>query len=391
MTASKAGQTEAACSGQKRVISKNIELPNLSVWDSARRIARSGQRGMANQFLDLIKLRFSRSQLGASEYYYYRLFEDGVSSAERERYVGWRRETAIKPLITTAGWQVTVQDKVLFNTICRGLGLPVAKQIAFYHQSQSLPGIRSIHTAEELEDFLLAQAQYPIFGKPWRSDRSRGVADLRYVDTDRKHLTLGSGETLSVSEFARQVEDFQEMGYLFEERLEPDVELQRMVGNTLSTLRVIVLMREGVPEIYRTLWKIPVGDSMADNFWRSNLLADLDRETGRVRRIIRGIGPDLTEVEAHPDTGYVLLGTCFPRWRDLLDLCLVAAPAFWGIKMQAYDVTLTKRGPVIVEMNVCGDVNLPQLAAGKGLLDEQFEAFLREETLPERQRDSRIK
>jgi glutathione synthase/RimK-type ligase-like ATP-grasp enzyme len=65
-----------------------------------------------------------------------------------------------------------------------------------------------------------------------------------------------------------------------------------------------------------------------------------------------------------------------PEWTALTALCLKAARAFPGLRMQAWDIALTERGPVLVEVNVGGDFNLPQLAHGSGLMDERFRAFV---------------
>ena len=44
--------------------------------------------------------------------------------------------------------------------------------------------------------------------------------------------------------------------------------------------------------------------------------------------------------------------------------------------MQAWDVALGSTGPLLVEVNIGGDYNLPQLATGTGMLDAPFLAFL---------------
>jgi hypothetical protein len=66
---------------------------------------------------------------------------------------------------------------------------------------------------------------------------------------------------------------------------------------------------------------------------------------------------------------------CCPNWTTLTGLCLKAARAFPGLRMQAWDVAPTERGPVLVEVNIGGDFNLPQLAHATGLMDERFRAF----------------
>ena len=49
-----------------------------------------------------------------------------------------------------------------------------------------------------------------------------------------------------------------------------------------------------------------------------------------------------------------------------------AAPIFAGIRTQSWDVALTEAGPVILEVNFGGDLNLAQLATGKGVLDDEY-------------------
>jgi hypothetical protein len=39
-------------------------------------------------------------------------------------------------------------------------------------------------------------------------------------------------------------------------------------------------------------------------------------------------------------------------------------------------VALTDKGPVLVELNIGGDFNLPQLASGRGLMDQGFTEFV---------------
>ena len=50
---------------------------------------------------------------------------------------------------------------------------------------------------------------------------------------------------------------------------------------------------------------------------------------------------------------------------------------FAGIRTQSWDVALTDRGPVFLEVNFGGDLNLPQLANGKGVLDDTYAEHLR--------------
>ena len=139
---------------------------------------------------------------------------------------------------------------------------------------------------------------------------------------------------------------------------------------------MVALGKDGA-EILHAIWKIPVGDNVADNFWREgNMLGLVDAESGRVTRVVQGVGPDHRQVETHPDTGARIIGADLPDWDALTSLCLKHAASLSGLRLQAWDIAMCPEGPVAMEVNIGGDFNLPQLAAGAGLLDERFRKFL---------------
>ncbi|HEX4174147.1 MAG TPA: hypothetical protein VHY82_16915, partial [Acetobacteraceae bacterium] len=54
----------------------------------------------------------------------------------------------------------------------------------------------------------------------------------------------------------------------------------------------------------------------------------------------------------------------------------------------SWDIALTDRGPVLLEVNWGGDLNLAQLAYGRGVLDSEFAAHLNANGYdPKRMRD----
>ena len=108
------------------------------------------------------------------------------------------------------------------------------------------------------------------------------------------------------------------------------------------------------------------------------MLGAIELEKGIIGRVVRGSGKDLAVNEPHPDTGEAILGTPIPDWPRLVELVMAAAPVFAGIRTQFWDIALTDRGPVFLELNFGGDLNLAQLANGKGILDKAYVEHLRE-------------
>jgi hypothetical protein len=180
-----------------------------------------------------------------------------------------------------------------------------------------------------------------------------------------------------VSDFAQAVEEWGESGYLFQPRIVPHPDWQAVIGDRVSTVRLLVFVTPGGPEIYRALTKIPAGSNVADNFWRAgNMLAAIDAESGRIQRVVTGTGTTHATCNSHPDTGAALIGFQIPCWQSMRELCLAAAAALSAVRLQAWDIAVSKDGPLIVEANIGGDFNLVQLAFGKGIFDSRFKEHI---------------
>jgi hypothetical protein len=331
-----------------------------------------------SQARDIWRLRYGPGKLRPDEYYYYGLYDDRrFSFADKARFLGRATQDRIIRQCNAGEWWFIAHDKLVFYGFLAGLGLPVPETRALYQGDCRFAAVPAFAEPEELAAYLRTGMRYPCFGKPVAGIRSIGVAALERYDAGGDALVLRGGKILALDGFIKELDAYRKHGYLFQEMLGPHPELAALCGPRLSTVRLIVLLEHGEPVVFHALWKIPVGDNPADNFWRlGNLLAALDGADGRVTRVIQGTGADQVELERHPDTEQPLLGATLPDWAALTGLCLQAARAFPGLRMQAWDIAPTERGPVLVEVNIGGDFNLPQLAHAKGLMDERFRAFL---------------
>ena len=103
---------------------------------------------------------------------------------------------------------------------------------------------------------------------------------------------------------------------------------------------------------------------------RWNLLALV--EDGKVSRVINRAREEGTE---HPDSARSLLIE-LPDYQKAGELAFRCAPYFSATRLQAYDIALTNAGPTIVEINVGGDFDLPQLASRRGFRSGRFKEFL---------------
>jgi Sugar-transfer associated ATP-grasp len=352
----------------------------LNLPRSLQLAAREHGKSAGAQVRDIWRLRFGPGKLRPDEYYYYGLYDDRrFQLADKLRFLGRATQDRIYRACNASEWWFVAHDKLVFYAMLAGQGLPVPETRAVYHRSRRCGAAARLADATALATWLRAGLDGPCFAKPVTGIRSIGVAALEAYEPANDSVRFMGGRTLKVDDFVAELEPYRTDGYLFQEMLAPHPELAALIGRRVSTVRLIILLEDETPTpaILHALWKIPVGDHPADNFWRpGNLLAALDAADGCITRVIQGVGPDQRELERHPDGGGELKGAIFPEWSALIALGLEAATVFPGLRMQAWDIALTDRGPVLVEVNIGGDFNLPQLAHGRGLMDQRFAAFL---------------
>jgi hypothetical protein len=353
--------------------------PPIDPREIARMVARTTGKSLLAQRREIIELNLAIGMITADEYYYYRLYDDRTfSRSDKRRFLGLRAQSWILRQCTDRTWWGVVHDKLIFQSVLQAYGVAMPRLVATYHPTRGFPGATELRTATELARFFREGTGYPVFGKPFDGMFSVGSARFDSYDAATDCLSLHTGAA-SVDDVVNELARYMRRGYLLQEVKHPDPRLHAVCGDRLGCLRVVVLLGPDGPEIFRALWKVPTGSHVADNFWRTgNMLAAIDIATGRITRVVTGVGPDQREVDRHPDSGAMILGTVFPQWERVKTVCLTTATALPGLAMQAWDVAVCTDGPVVIEANVGGDFNLPQLAMGAGLLDERFERFLRE-------------
>lgn len=334
-------------------------------------------KGYLSQIAEIWALSRGVGHLTAQDYYYYRLYDDGrYSRNDKRRFLSERIHWPLARKCSDQRWWAAADDKLVAQTVLQQAGAPLPEVQGVYATNRRNHGpLRVCTSADQLADFLAGGTRYPIFAKPIGGIASLGAFSLDGFDARSRTLDLAGGKTLALDEFVQHLQ--QGDGYMLQSRLRPHPDLQAVCGDTVSTIRVIVIIEEQRPEIIETVWKIPTGDNVADNFWRAgNMLAALDGGTGEVQRVIRGYGPNLEELSDHPDSGKPLLGLSLPHWDDLRALCLDYAMVYDKLRYQSWDIAICPEGPVVVEVNAGSAFNLSQLATGRGILTDRFHAFL---------------
>ncbi len=350
-------------------------------------------KGFGGLIRDVAALGWGPGRLQPSEYFLYRLYDDARFPNEAKKtFLGTDQLAQLLGALAMP-WPEIANDKPTFTARLRGHDLPIPETQAMRHRDRTFPGAMTLRSKADVERFLRQQADYPLFGKPTNKMCSLGVANIERYDSSDDCIVTKRGRRVPVSEFAGEVEKFAEGGYLFQTRLTPHPAIADVVGDQISTVRMFVLVDDDGPSLLRAAWKIPSGESVADNFWRAgNMLGGLDVATGRVARVLRRTSNGTEVVPEHPKTGAKFAGLVFPEWEQMRDIVMRGAAAVPSCHFQGWDVALSDGGPVLVELEGDGgDPIMEQLCFDTGLLQGRYLDFAKKAMESKKARKNKAK
>jgi len=326
--------------------------------------------GLLRQLRDTLCLRWGRGRLDPWEYYFFQVFRDRYPPAEKRRFIGWRRELELDRLLNRGPLRDIANDKLRFAAYMQARGVPLPRIEAVYApDGRQYPDAARLVDADALARYLARAGDQGLFVKPIHGAHGRSARAIRGARADGKLLELAHGRSIATSDF---VESLGQRDYIFQELLRTPVEIGRICGDRLTSIRAVVLLDANGPQLLSAVWRIPTGTNVTDNFsigMTGNLVAGIDLETGDVTSVVQGVGWQNRALDQHPDTGGELRGFRLRAWHDARDLCIVCAAHFPELRLQHWDIALTDHGPVVLEINVEGGLRTHQIVApGPGML-----------------------
>ena len=351
--------------------------PKLNLAECLALVKKQHGKSLFSQVGDVFRFVYRGHRLGLDEYYYYKLYDDQKFTRDQKaEFLGKKAQTTTISACSAASYRGLAHDKLIFQAILDSMGAPCPKPVAILHPQRKLHGVPSFNSPQTLAAFLREQGPFPFFAKPIRGMWSVGTVAAESLNQDDE-LLLPGGQAVPLDDFCAKLGTVDMGGYLLQELVKPHDALAETCGQGLSTLRMIVMLWEKGPELFQVVGKLIGGGNTADNFWRQgNLLADIDRENGIIKRAVQGVGPYQQELSEHPDTHKPLQGFTWPHFEAAKDLVLDLSRNLPDIKLQAWDIAVGPQGPCVIELNIGGDFNLPQIAADKGLMGGHFKKFV---------------
>lgn len=336
----------------------------------------AGQR-MRDKFsvlLRYLKCRFGPGKLTVEEFINFRLNRPDAAGADR--FVGHAAQNDMHRACNDLSWFAATKHKLLWEMILTGAGLAVPRTMAVYEKSGRGAGVPVLQDKAALAQFLSQSSHIPVFCKPVTGVYSIGA--FRIDGFDGQYALINGRWKKSVDDIAGFFEAIGKKGYLLQRPLAPHDRLLAITGNAIATLRFLLVMDGGTPNLMRCVLKVPAKGEVADNFWRPQAqLCAVDMASGNISTIITNTDGDNVSAATANSDKHLASGFAIPDFQAAKDLLVEAARHFPAIRTQSWDVAVTDDGPVLMELNFGGDLGLVQLAHGTGILTRQYCEHLR--------------
>lgn len=336
---------------------------------------------LLQQIREIVQLRRSNARMSAAQYFWMNLGSKKLyQGVDLENFGGTYHTLALHRKLNSPYWDAIVTDKLVMSAVFSESAIPQPEMYAAACRFKRAMGDLPIfnHKAALLK-FIREGISYPFFCKPVKGNSARGCQRVESYNDNSGCLVLANGSEASPEDFVDSLRDLEGWGFLFQEAVLPHPATRDICGKSVSGCRVILLVGDNGPKLFRVVWKLPANGNHVDNHVRGttgNSVADVDIESGRVKRLISGAYTELKVNPLLPGCERDLVGEKIPDWEQLKSTVESAALCFPGFRFQHWDVGLTSKGPVVYELNTAGGLSLTEVAKGSGIFDDELMDFL---------------
>lgn len=268
-----------------------------------------------------------------------------------------------------------LNDKAAFFRHCEARGVATPPSFLLVRQDGRLEPLMPINGTLPKRNLFL---------KPLKGRGGRGCERWLYRDHDRYEDS--NGNSLDEAGLVQHLRDLaRKEDFIVQEALAPHGELHDLSLNVLTSCRIMSVKNErGGFEVTHAVFKSSTKPgAIVDNFHKGGIVSRVDIGTGELGPASdAGVGKPCVWYETHPLSGAAIAGRRLPLWQETMDLVRKAHAAFPDRITVGWDVSISDRGPIVLEGNVQSGCDMIQrthdVPAGIGRLAECYAHHVRE-------------
>lgn len=305
----------------------------------------------------------------AEDYYHLGLYRSALSFEQKRTFLGsyqkWRYFDRLNPPV----YDVLARDKALFHIFADSRGIPTPETLA-----TTAPGAKPffrerLDNIDAVEQFLHAHRGEDLFFKPADGSLGEGALAVGRDAPTGGWVQLPSHAQSDVEDVVRHLTHNGTLGrFLVQRRLKPHPTMAQIVANVCPTVRIMTLCTAGNVELLGAALRIGSGRSPTDNIAGGGLVAPVEMRSGLLQQAYCLDSGIPVPADVHPLTGAPLPRTEIPDWMEIRSLVTGSARRFNFLPCIGWDIGISERGPVVIEINTRPRCVSVQSATSYGLL-----------------------
>lgn len=322
--------------------------------------------------MDYLSLYRSKG-LTIDEYYDFEFEKQDISF--RESFLGLNEQRYYLDYLNPVRYYSLARNKYLAHKVLENTGVSLAvfycyyQPEAHYHNSDecasSLNEVLRILKSKSVDSCVVKTTESSHGDNVWVYN------SIVYSDKDAR-LTRFDGQVIMLSSILGQD------ALIFESIVHQARQFASFNESSVNTVRFMTtLWPDGSAKVIATWFKVGRDGRCVDNAGDGgNVDAAIDVETGRIYNVVEFDGWRHTKaIERHPDSNSQLNGVVIDNWHAIKEEVERFQQAFPYCKAAGWDIAITEKGPVIIEVNDFWD-RTGQYFIHKGWRKEIRECYL---------------
>ncbi len=301
-----------------------------------------------------------RTGLGPRYYVVAGMARKEFPADDKWRHISARKYYQALEVLNPTSYRKLTQNKVSEKALYQLMHIPTARLLGYYHFSGGFDATgNALRCEEELEALFSANDGRRICVKPLEGWGGASVIVGTLANHQGKPCLCRhpSGEMIDVRQLLSLYRCLHgETVFLMEDYLQQSNEFKGFNPDSLNTVRLWVL--ESVPGDARVIGAyLRVGRAgvAIDNASVGGMMFPIDIRTGNIMPGLTKHTPHRDNIREHLDHQYAIAGHRLEDWRTIMHFSQSVVTRLPETRFAGLDVTMTTRGPALVEANVAPD------------------------------------
>ncbi len=323
--------------------------------------SRRYKRSLVSLIAEVIKFSILRS-IGPQYYLLAGMADKKMSWQEKCEHLSDADYHKALAVLNPKPYRKITQNKLTEKALLTLANIPTAKFIGFYHPSNGFDSEGGVLTnTAELELLLSSYQGNKICVKLPEGSGGNGfyAGKIKIKENDNSDIIIQSLIKKNEKTLQQLLENYADLlaneGLLFESYVEQCPEYAKFNTSSVNTVRTWVLQTEQGINVIGAYFRIGRNGSLTDNGDAGGIMCPIDINTGTLDKGLLTSTPYREELTHHCDNHAQLEGIILSGWQDVIYCSCETLRKLPYTRFAGLDVSMTRDGPVVIEINVQPD------------------------------------